>query len=156
MGYKNEIKGKKPRSRALFLPNILDSSSNSLFLLSPKPETPKLSYPNYCYTIGKAIPIYVNNFTNILLEEPPFIIFSHDINSLERVVLKIGGWLVLNLQKSMVYGRSSLSGFLMISTSLLPIYFNMKDRSDNNNSSFKITNNPIGGYLCPSGMDGKN
>lgn len=69
----------------------------------------------------------------------------------------IRDWLAVTIQKSIVYGRSPLSGFLMISTSLLPIYFiNMNNQTENKNTSFKITNNPIGGYLCPSGMDGKN
>lgn len=156
MGYKNKIEWKKPRRRVPVLYRVFYFSTWLPGFFSQFHKIPKSIALNWYYTIGKAIPIYVNNFTISLPGTPLFIIFFHDSNTFKQGILKIGGWLILTIQKSMVYARTLKSVFGITMGNLMPNYADMNHYFDNNNVSLKITNNPIGGYLCPSGMDGKN
>jgi hypothetical protein len=156
MGYKNEIEQKKPRLKTPFLKYILDPKNASPNLIPGILETPKTIALNYYTSTGKALPIYVNNFTNALPYRQLFVIFYREMGTVKQMLFGICGWFILTLQKSTVYGLSGIMDDQMIPARPLPIYINMNIFSNNKNISFKITNNPIGGYLCPSGMDGRN
>lgn len=156
MGYKNEIKQKKPRPKTPILRYIFGLPAMAPNSMPGMHKTPKTTDLSYWPAIGKTLPIYVNNFTNSLLLGRLFAIFYSEIETLKWILLGMYGWLILTLQKSIVYGRTLISPNQMIMANPQPIYYDMSDHAENKISSFKITNNPIGGYLCPSGMDGKN
>lgn len=156
MGYKNEIRRKKPYILMPFFNRIFPVPTTPQISVRRITESPGLIVLSYWQSIGKTLPIYVNNFTNCLHSRPLLGIFFGDIYGVILMFEKNHRWLVLTLQKSIVYARAPISEFPLVSTNSNPINYYMNNRFDNNNNSCLITNNPIGGYLCPSGMDGKN
>ncbi|NLI16493.1 MAG: hypothetical protein GX409_09440 [candidate division Zixibacteria bacterium] len=156
MGYKNEIEQKKMCAKTAIFQDIFSPSPTPPKFVPGIPKKPKTIVLSHCLTIGKTLPIYVNYFTNILLYEWLFAIFKSEIEKVNQMITTIRDRFAVTILKSIVYDRTVLSMFGVIPADVLPNYADMKYRVDNKITSLKITNNPIGGYLCPSGMDGRN
>jgi hypothetical protein len=157
MGNKNEITRVNPLLQIPCLVNLKALRPKRLRLSRASFETIQKRILSSCESIGKSIPIYVNYFTNSLLYQGLIVIINHDIGPSEQVLYRGYKWRLQTQRKISMLSLQKLIAGVVIPVRLVPIYINKHDNYvRNNNTLFRMTNNLIGGNLCPSGMDGRN
>jgi hypothetical protein len=127
MGNKNEITRVNPLSQTACLVNLKAIRPKRFGLSFASFETTPKRFFSICNSIGKSIPIYVNNFTNSLPYRGLMVIIKSDIWLPESAFYRGCKWQFQTQRKISMLSLPGLFSSLMIPVQPAPIYINKHD-----------------------------
>jgi hypothetical protein len=135
MGKKNEIMRGNPLLQIHRWARLNALRPKRLRLLRASFETIQTHILSIYASIGKSIPIYVNNFTITLLCKRLMVIINHDIGPSEQALYRGYKWRFQTQRKISMLSLRKLIADIVIPARPVPIYINKHDNDIRNKNT---------------------